>query len=83
MEAIKKLISNWKEARKKRSAEQRKEMAQDDALCLFNIGEHEGMPVILYNHVVISVPQKGMTGDQLIQSMLKLREIYVQSKTCV
>lgn len=81
MFSIKNLISTWKESREKHNAEQRKHIAEDDALHLFNISEHDGMPVILYNHVVISVPEKNVTGDQLIKSMLKLREIYVQSKS--
>ena len=39
------------------------------------------MPVIIYNKVVISVPESKVTGDQLIKTMLKLREIFVTSKT--
>ena len=78
--SIKNLVSNWKESREKRNAEERKHIAEDEALRSFNISKHEGMPVILYNHVIVTVPSKEVTGDQLIQSMLKLREIYVQSK---
>ncbi len=80
MLSIKNLISNFKEARAKKNAEERKRIAEDSALQLFNISEHDGMPVILYNHVVVSLPEKDITGDQLIKSMLRLREIYVQSK---
>ena len=78
--SIKNFVSNWKESREKRNAEERKHIAEDEALRSFNISEHKGMPVILFNHVIITVPNKETTGDQLIQSMLKLREIYVQSK---
>ena len=81
MFSIGKLINNRKESRKKRNDEERKRIAEDDALHSFNISEHEGMPVILYNHVVISVPESNVTGDQLIKTMLKLREIFVTSKT--
>lgn len=81
MFSIGNLIKNWSESRKKRNDEERKRIAEDDALHSFNISEHEGMPVIIYNKVIISVPESKVTGDQLIKTMLKLREIFVKSKT--
>lgn len=62
------------------NAAERRQTAERDALTRFNISSFEGKPVIIYGDVVISVPNDKATGDMLIQSMLKLREIYVQSK---
>ena len=77
---ITKFINKCKEARAASNAAERKQFAERDALTRFNISSFEGKPVILYGDVVISVPNDKTTGDSLIQSMLKLREIYVQSK---
>lgn len=73
-------ISKCKAQRAASNAAERKQFAERDALARFNISSFDGKPVILYGDVVISVPNDKTTGDSLIQSMLKLREIYVQSK---
>lgn len=73
-------INKCKAQRAASNAAERKQFAERDALTRFNISSFEGKPVILYGDVVISVPNDKTTGDSLIQSMLKLREIYVQSK---
>ncbi len=73
-------INKCKEARAASNAAACKQCAESEALARFNISSFEGKPVILYGDVVISIPNDKATGDSLIQSMLKLREIYVQSK---
>lgn len=73
-------ISKCKAQRAASNAAERKQFAEREALARFNISSFDGKPVILYGDVVISVPNDKTTGDSLIQSMLKLREIYVQSK---
>lgn len=77
---ITKCISNWKATRVASKATERKQYAEQEALTRFNISSFNGKPVIIYDDVVISIPNDKETGDSLIQSMLKLREIYVQSK---
>lgn len=77
---IAKCISNWKATRAASKATERKQYAEQEALTRFNISSFNGKPVIIYDDVVISIPNDKETGDSLIQSMLKLREIYVQSK---
>ena len=77
---ITKIISKWKERRTASKAMEHKQYAEQEALIRFNISSFDGMPVIIYGDVVISIPNDKETGDSLIQSMLKLREIYVQSK---
>lgn len=77
---ITKCISNWKVARATSKATERKQYVEQEALTRFNISSFNGKPVIIYDDVVISIPNDKETGDSLIQSMLKLREIYVQSK---
>ncbi len=77
---ITKFFSKWKETRIASKAAERKQYAEQEALIRFNISSFDGKPVIIYGDVVISIPNDKETGDSLIQSMLKLREIYVQSK---
>jgi len=80
IDKITNFISSCKESRAAANAAERKQFAERDALSRFNISSFGGKPVIIYGDVVISVPNDKTTGDSLIQSMLKLREIYVQSK---
>lgn len=77
---ITKIISKWKETRIASKALEHKQYAEQEALIRFNISSFDGKPVIIYGDVVISIPNDKTTGDSLIQTMLKLREIYVQSK---
>lgn len=79
-EQIKKVFSDFLHRRKERKLESIREMASHEALRCFNIDSYNGEPVITYNHVIISVPQKNISGEQLITTMLKLREIYIESK---
>ncbi len=80
IDKITSFISKCKSSRAASNAARIKQYAEHDALVRFNISSLEGKPVILYNDVVISVPNEANTSDALIKTMLKLREIYVQSK---
>ena len=80
IDKITSFITKCKESRAASNAAERRQFAERDALTRFNISSFEGKPVIIYGDVVVSVPNDKTTGDSLIQSMLKLREIYVQSK---
>lgn len=80
IDSITSFINKCKAQRAASNAAERKQSAEHEALTRFNISSLDGKPVILYDDVVISVPNDKETGDSLIQTMLKLREIYVQSK---
>lgn len=73
-------IKSYRAARKRRKENEHKRVAENDALARFNISKFNGKAVILYDDVVISVPDDKITGDMLIQSMLELRDIYVKLK---
>ena len=79
-EQIKQMFSNFSQRRKEHKLKSVREMASHEALHSFNIDAYNGEPVITSNHIVISVPQKNVSGEQLIDTMLKLREIYIESK---
>ena len=80
IEKITKTINDWRQSITDANVTKRREQIEHEALRRFNISSFDGKPVIIYNDVVITVPNDKTTGDSLIQSMLKLREIYVQSR---
>lgn len=78
---IKDAVSAFIKSRKEHKAASVREIAAHEALRYFNIDAYDGEPVITFNNVVVSIPQKNISGDQLIKTMLQLREIYIQSRT--
>lgn len=80
IDKITKTINDWRQSITDANVTKRREQIEHEALRRFNISSFDGKPVIIYNDVVITVPNDKTTGDSLIQSMLKLREIYVQSR---
>lgn len=77
---IEKFFKNCRAAQKAKNAAARKRLAEYDALDRFNIGSYDNKPVIIYNNVVISSTNSRQTAEELIKTMLELREIYVKNK---
>ena len=78
---MKKITRLWQEWRlsmlRKRLQNEQKEL-QAKSVDRFNIVKLDGIPVITYMGTVISVPDEEVTGDQIIQNLFRLRQIFVE-----
>ena len=85
MNAVSKIFNGIKgfiKAKAQRAKNEQKQMIEHDAQTKFNISKFNGKAVIIYDGVVVSVPNDNIAGDVLIDRMFELRDIYTSQKIC-
>jgi len=68
----------WKEARSEKQAQSDKNTRAQMAISRFNIIDHNDIPVIALDGIIITVPNEKQNGDALIKQLIELRKIYVE-----